>query len=319
MFRKFYKSLIIIISLLLISCDFSTPSIFVTSYPMEYVAMRLIPENITIHNLSLGVIASRSTLNMTAFHQMKASDVVFRTGQLEPYLDLYRTQIETKGVQIIDLAANTLTTTERTSIFEQYGTQLGIDEETLDVFDSIDHYRQDSYLWMDPMVMISMSKTMKETMVSLYPDSATEIEDNYNKLHKDLTALDASYQILNNQYDTLKMASMTPSFNSWENLYPLEIYPVVLSRFGSLPNSQQLELMKEVLVNQEVYYFILEPHLPNDMLELAQEIVSQLSLTHIPMHDLFALTDAQRDAEQDYLSLMNENLQNLLILVENNQ
>ncbi len=61
---------------------------------------------------------------------------------------------------------------------------------------------------------------------------------------------------------------------------------------------------------------VVEPNLPRSMVELSWQLSEELSLTRLQLHDLFSLSDADRLSNRDYLSIMYDNLEVLLVIAE---
>ncbi len=292
---------LIMILMILVSCQQESITIYVTSYPIQYVASRLGGEEVDIENISNGSTASRSTINKSALNRMKSNDIVFRTGQLEPYLSLYTRPIQDLGVQIVDLAANS--------------SNYIVNENSRINNEIADQYRQDSYAWMDPIILSSMSNTILDTLIEHFPQHEELFNERYQLLKEDLIKLDAAYQRLSH-VNSFKMLSMTPSFSMWSQSYQLDVYPVVSSLFGVLPNSQQLETIYSQVIENQIHYLVIEPNLPSSMVELSWQLSEDLSLIRLQLHDLFSLSDADRLSNRDYLSIMYENLEILLVIAE---
>lgn len=296
-----------LLMLSLVSCSQTQISIYVTAYPLEYVAQRLAGEEVVIENISSGSIASRSTINKSALNRMSEDDIVFRIAQLEPYLDLYTSQIQKKGVQIVDLAATSSSHLYNSNNKEVQSTTLNQS--------GTDLYRQDTYLWMDPIILSSMAATMRDTLIDRLPDYEQLFNERYDELKRDLIKLDAAYQRLADS-QSIRMLSMTPTFTVWSQSYNIDVYPVVLSRFGVLPSASQLSAIEEVVIQEEIHYLVVEPILPTSMVELSWQISNNLSLTRVSLHDLFMLSDSDRLNGHNYLSIMYQNLETLLVLAE---
>lgn len=299
---------LLIISLLLVGCTQSTPVIYVTSYPIEYITQRIVGENVIVENISQGTYAPQATINKDSLEKMTSEDVLFRTGQLEPYMDLYTGLIEEKGVQIIDLNADLALNSYRentNTFFFENGSLLGQDA-----------YRQDTYSWLDPMVLNSISKTIYDFLITELPDREEEFKENYEVLKLDLSVLDAEYQELNRATRTIKLTSNTPAFNLWSQSYNIDVYALVLSRFGAIPTREQLASIIEIIENENVHYMVIEDGLPPDMLELTMRVSRENFLINIQLHNLFALSESDRLANRDYFTIMCDNLNTLLALIE---
>jgi ABC-type Zn uptake system ZnuABC Zn-binding protein ZnuA len=146
----------------------------------------------------------------------------------------------------------------------------------------------------------------------MYPDERSNIDENFEELENDLINLDAQYQALstsnmvNNK--EIRFVSMTASFGNWQKTYGFQVYPVMLSKFGVLPDAAQLEAIKSRILQDGVRYIVYEPNMTPDMVDLFNRLQEELSLTRVELNNLSSLTAADEASGRDYLSLMYENL-----------
>ena len=138
------------------------------------------------------------------------------------------------------------------------------------------------------------------------------LSDNLEKLEADLINLDAQYQnlatsLLNNRQE-IRFVSMTASFGNWQKTYGFQVYPVILSRYGVLPDEKQLEIIKSRIIQDDVRYIVYEPNMTDDMIELFDQLESELLLTRVELSNLSSLTESELAEGKEYLSLMYENL-----------
>ena len=98
--------------------------------------------------------------------------------------------------------------------------------------------------------------------------------------------------------------------------YNIDVYPVILSRYGVLPTDEQLQLIEQRIVNDDVKYIVYESNMTDDMIALFNKIKDDLGLVQIDLSNLSSLTDQQIADNKDYIQLMYENLSVLENLVE---
>ena len=191
------------------------------------------------------------------------------------------------------------------------------------LFEDVDVNAKDLYLWLDPIAMLSMAKDIRDWYIQKYPDNAKFYEDNCDKLENDLVQLDASYQALAtknlNENKSIKFVSMTSSFGNWQKTYGIQVYPVILSKYGALPNNEQLECIKQRIIADSVQYIVYEPNMSDDMVELFNQLQEELNLTRVELSNLSSLTDSQKESGKDYISIMYENLQTLESMAISNE
>lgn len=302
--------LTVIISLSsLTGCKLSVLEIGVSTYPVEYLVKRLAKDKVNIVMLSAGETITRSQAVENFKVTLSKLDVFFQMGQLEPYISAHLDDIQKSDIKIIDLVG-----TSAVYAFKRYTTNV-IGNQSISVmsdyyegsvFDTIDMYETDPYLWIDPITMTSMASTIKKWLVTHYPEEKAFFESNFADLEVELANMDANYQSIRTKL--ISVVSMTPSFGNWQKAYGMKIYPIILSRYGVLPNAQQLAIIKDKIKDEGVQYIIKDPLMSADMLVLYEELKSEFSLDEIVLHSLAFLTEKDVENKDDYMTLMYKNL-----------
>lgn len=307
------KKILLVVTLIIAfsACTPSRPLICVSVYPMEYLVKRLGGNQVDICQLTQGEYMPLAQFNEEALPQIQQADLILYFGQLEPYFDIYRDDIFDSSADSLDILS--LTPVLPFKRFNQVtvgGNRLWVESRYYEsiAFDMVDMYQQDPYVWLDPINMLSIAKVIRDYLVSNYPENEAIFNTNFTSLQNDLVLLDAQYQLLKNETNNIKFVSISPSFGHWQKAYNVEVYPVVLSRYGVLPNATQLNIIKETIIQNEVQYIALEPNLSEEHQALFNQLVEELELTIINLSNITSLTQADRDNNKDYLSLMLENL-----------
>ncbi|MBQ6490469.1 MAG: zinc ABC transporter substrate-binding protein [Solobacterium sp.] len=292
-----------------------------TVYPVGFLLQRLAGDTITAKSVQNDEIVQRAQLREDYKEILSDSQVFMHIGQLEPYLTVYSSEINQLANEQLDLS-----TLNAVYDFQRY-TQVIADGEITYVespyyrgeeFQMIDTDIQDLYLWTDPIAMLSMAKDIRDWLIATYPDEKSIYEVNFTRLETDLINLDAQYQALataNEKNDkVIRFVSMTASFGNWQKTYGFQVYPVVLSKYGVLPNSKQLELIEERIRTDGVKYIVYEPNMTDDMVSLFNRIEDDLGLRRVELSNLSSLTGSE--SGKDYLSIMYENLNALETMTE---
>ncbi len=311
--RKKIIGLILAILILGVSgCQNNLPHVAYTVYPIEFLLQRLAKDRIVYQNISDDSLILRGSLIVDYQKILKKSDLLIYFGGLEPFMLSYNAEIEATKVQLLDITA-------RTNIyqFNRYykhalnNTDFIVKEGPYydgAEFNSIDIYSNDPYLWMDPIALTSMAKQIKNWLTSIYPEQKKFFETNYEKLEIDLALLDYEFQNLKHRDTAIKLVTMTPSFGPWQQNYGVEVYPVILSKFGALPTEQQLTLIKERIKDDGVHYIADEPNLPTDIRELYEALIIELDLKPIKLSSVTFRTMQQVESNKDFIDIMYDNL-----------
>ncbi|HAE16001.1 MAG TPA: laminin-binding protein [Erysipelotrichaceae bacterium] len=311
----------ILISFTLSGCTMIRSQVAYTVYPVGFLLQRLAGDTITAKSVQTDEIVQRAQLREDYEELLNDSQVFMHIGQLEPYLTVYSSEINQLANEQLDLS-----TLNAVYDFQRY-TQVIADGEITYVespyyrgeeFQMIDTDIQDLYLWTDPIAMLSMAKDIRDWLIATYPDEKSIYEVNFTRLETDLINLDAQYQALatanekNNK--VIRFVSMTASFGNWQKTYGFQVYPVILSKYGVLPNAKQLELIEERIRTDGVKYIVYEPNMTDDMVTLFNRIEDDLGLRRVELSNLSSLTGSE--SGKDYLSIMYENLNALETMTE---
>lgn len=310
---------ILLVTALLTGCSSEKPVVCTTTYPVSFLVERIAQDRVTLCQLSEGPVIQRATMNEDFDEMLQKMDLILSLGLLEPYMEMYRSDIRSARVDLIDLSA-------QSSIydFKRFTTIMVSNSEVIlespyyegIVFDTIDTYEKDPVVWMDAVAMTSMARIIKDWLVDKFPEDAKFYEDNYASLESELARLDAEYQIMKLRRMDIKFVSITPSFGNWQKAYGVSVYPIILSRYGVVPSGPQMEIIKQRIIDDGVKYIAFEPNLSDELRELYNDIKEELELTQINLHNLHTLTENDLEGNKNYISIMYENLSILEAIAE---
>ncbi|MEG0314107.1 MAG: zinc ABC transporter substrate-binding protein [Erysipelotrichaceae bacterium] len=305
---------ITILMIILSGCAPSKPTITTTVYPVEYLVKRIGGDYINVKSLSSSTMIQTSQINPDYNNILKDTDVLFYINGLEPYFDIYNKEITDECNNMVDLGLNSaiykFNRYSRSYVNDQ---PVGLETDYYDgnTFNTIDKYNNDPMIWMDPIAMISMAKTVKEYLVEKYPEYGKAFNDNYSKLEAELARMDAEYQIINKERMNISFVSMSSSFGYWQKSYGIKVYPVIQSKYGAIPTDAQLELIKERIIKDNVKYIAYEPNMNDDMKKVYDELVADCKLMSINLNNINSITAEDTAANRDYMTLMYGNLSEL--------
>lgn len=310
----------ILIVLLATSCTTIKHYVSYTIYPIGFLLNRIGGDRISTISVQNNTIVELANATDDFNEIINDSLYLFHISGLEPYYDLHEEEIKDSKVKTIDLSElNAIYKFQRYSVVYTNDGESYIESPYYDspLFDDVDTYEYDLFLWLDPIGMLSMAKDVYDTLASNYSEQASYFKENYEKLSEELIVLDASYHDLSNRCKkedkSIKFVSMTPSFGSWQKSYGFNVYPVCLSKYGILPTDEQLEVIKQRIINDNVKYIAYEPNMSIEMSNLFDRLESELGLTRINLSNISSLADSQISDGKDYITLMYENL----IVLEN--
>ena len=315
---KIIRKLICVLLVLCLSgCTSAKKYTAYTIYPIGYLLSRIGGNRIEAISVQDKSLVQCANLRADYKEILSDSSVLFHIGNLEPYMDLYDGQIKELG---IDLSAGDLSVLNCLYEYKRY-TPVVVDGKVSfvegpyyegDIFNEIDVYDLDPFIWLSPSGMYCMAKDVYEYLSNNYVEQSSFFAENYKQVADDLIALDASYQALASKLvkenKTIKFVSMTGSFGCWQKDFGFQVYPVCLSKYGAVPSAAQLEAIKARIINDDVKFIAYEQNLPQEMMNLMVSLEEELGLKRITLHNISSLTSSQVESGKDYLSLMYENL-----------
>lgn len=300
-------------------CTTQRPLICVSNYPVSYLVERIGGDRADICTLNEGGIIQQAQVVDDYQQLIDEAELIITMGQLEPYWELIRNEARSSSAEILDLVSSTAVYEFKRYTQVSAGNDLVyIESDYYDgiAFDMIDTYDMDPVLWMDPIAMTSMGRMIRDWFIAYYPEDQRFFNDNFAQLENELVRLDSEFQIFKNRNLNAGFVSITPSFGNWQKAYGVQVYPIILSRYGALPNDRQLELIKEKITQDGVKYIAFEPNLPSELRTLYNQLKDELDLTQVNISNLTTLTQTDINDGKDYFTIMYDNLSFLESMVE---
>lgn len=313
-FRRCIVLLILLVSLT--GCVPRVRNVLVTNYPTEYLMKELAGNRVNVSRLDIGNHIQTAVLVEDYKELIKKGDVIFYINELQPYWELAKDELTQAEIKMIDLS-------EFTSLypFRRFTTLKAGDGGTSAIVEEdyykgitptmVDMYNQDPVLWVDPKTMTSMASTMKDWLVETYPDDASIFETNFERLKVEMVRLQADYSMLKETPSPIQLVTMSPSFGNWQKSFNISIFPVTLSKYGVLPNEEELTIIRERIINEGVEYIVFEEGMDASRLALFNQLKTELDLTEIKLSTLYNLSESDKGSNVNYLTKMYQNLETL--------
>ncbi len=301
---------ILICCLCFSGCEKESVTITVTNYPVKYIIEQLVGDDVTVQYLGTEEFIQTSTIRSDYQEILENTTLFIYIGELEPYLDIFGDELLEYDFDIINLAS--LSAVDN---FKRYTTttvnEVSVTTES-DYYDDssfylTDIYTKDPFIWLDPMGMSSMASTIKDQLEEYFPEDSLVIENNFKTLQASLVRLDAEYGALKDLED-VKIVTVAATFGNWQKNYGVEVYPLILSKYGALPTETQLAVIEEAIVENDVQYIVYDPTLSDEMQELYQRVKDDLDLIEIELSSLSILSEEDIELDRDYMTIMYNNL-----------
>ena len=315
--KRLIKSTLVVVmlTLMLTGCVPKNKNVVVTSYPLEYLVTTLAGDRVNVERLDVGSTPQTAQIRDDYKEVLEKADTMFYINEIQPYWEIYRDDIISNNkIEVIDMA-------ERSSLynFARFTTVTAansthvVESPYYDTpnFERVDVYDKDPFIWMDPLAMTSMARTIKDWLVATYPDDAAKFEDRFSKLEIELTSLQADFQQIKTPAVPIKIVTMTPTFGNWQKSFGVEVYPVTISKFGALPTEAMLNDIRTSIQTNNVKHIAFEEGMTEEQTALYNQLKTELSLTEIQLSNVYSLSEKDVAEQYDYIRIMYQNLETL--------
>ena len=312
------KLLVLLVTALLTGslcgCTNEKATITVTNYAVKYLVEALAGDRVDVECLSTDVFIQRSTLVENYKSVLARTTLLLYIGELEPYMDVYPEIFTDYKFEAINLASLSAIYDFKRYTTVSVGNGSYIVEESdyydSELFANVDTYHKDPFIWLDPIAMSSRASTIKDWLCGYYPEDTLVFENNFRALQQSFVRMDAEYQELK-KLSSIKIVTVTCSFGNWQKLYGVQVYPLILSKYGALPTEEQLQDIEASIRDEGVKYIVYDSTLTSDMQKLYERVKTDLELQTIELSSLSRLSSDDIKKNKSYTTIMYENLTNL--------
>ncbi len=169
----------------------------------------------------------------------------------------------------------------------------------------------DAHIWMDPMYVLDMSEIIKEKLIEEYPSLENSIVENFENLESELIELDEAYytQLENNDLDVFVVSH--DKFLQWKK-YGLDSIAVKDEAHSKDPSAKEVQAIIETINDLEIQYVVFENNVPCMPLD---RIKTETNTEKVVLSSLGTRSKTEREKGKDYITLMQENLETLEIIL----
>lgn len=184
--------------------------------------------------------------------------------------------------------------------------------DNADHTDHADHAAEsgfDPHAWLSPRNAVKMAENIKNGLVEVDPAHQRDYEANFQKLSEQLDQLDQSFK---RELGKVQKKDIVVSHQAFAYLcrdYGLTQKAIMGLAPDSEPTAQDMKGIVDFVKANNVKYIFFE-ELVSD--KLAKTLAKDAKIETLVLNPLEGLTDEQAKAGEDYVSVMNKNLQNLV-------
>lgn len=249
-----------------------------TSYPIQYITERLYGEYSTIDSIyPMGVNIQNYELNKKQIKDFSKSSIYIFNGLSKEKDYVIQMFDYNKNIKIID-----------TSMSMEYSNEV---EE----------------LWLDPSNFLMLAQNIKNGLQEYIDDPylRKQIEEKYEELKVDVSNIDASIKLAAESGSNKTIVVANDLFKFLEKYGYIVIS---LEENNNLTDKIVADVKQMIENNQISYIFLKENEEANGTV---QKLIKQTGVETLTLKTLSNITEEESENNQDYLSIMNQNIETL--------
>ncbi|UHA76202.1 zinc ABC transporter substrate-binding protein [Paenibacillus sp. 481] len=183
------------------------------------------------------------------------------------------------------------------------------DEHHAETEHSHEHGDFDPHTWVSPKSALVMADNVKNALISV--DSANKVtyEQRYEQLRKKIEAVDNKYEAALKNVKHRDIVVSHHAFGYLTHDYGLNQHAIMGITPDAEPRAQDILRLSKLVQEKGLKYVFFE-ELVSD--QLAKTLASEANVDILVLNPLEGLTEQQQQAGDNYLKLMERNLQNLV-------
>ena len=247
-----------------------------TSYPIQYITERLYGEYSTIDSIyPMGVNIQNYELNKKQIKDFSKSSIYIFNGLSKEKDYVIQMFDYNKNIKIID-----------TSMSMEYSNEV---EE----------------LWLDPSNFLMLAQNIKNGLQEYIDDPylKNQIEDKYEELKVDVSNIDASIKLAAESSSNKTIVVSNDLFKFLEKYG----YTVISLEENSNLTDKTVADVKQMIENEQISYIFLKEN--EEANGTIQKIIRQTGVETLTLKTLSNITEEESENHQDYISLMNQNVE----------
>lgn len=183
----------------------------------------------------------------------------------------------------------------------------------IDLIETADSHENsaDPHTWVSPLSAMVMAENIKDGFVKVDPEHRKDYEANFNLLKGSLEELHGRFKS-ELSAEKLRTNQIVVSHHAFGYLcrdYGLEQMAIMGLSPDSEPTSKDIQRVSKFVKANNVKYIFYE-ELVSD--KLAKTLATQLNVGSLVLNPLEGLTEQEQQAGEDYITIMDRNLQNIL-------
>ncbi|MET3683704.1 zinc transport system substrate-binding protein [Alkalibacillus flavidus] len=281
----------------------SIGTIVTSIYPLEFIVSEIAGDIIDVETVvPAGADAHTYEPSTKEMINMASSDIfMYVGGGLEVFGETLADTVKDEGVEPFAL------TNQQDDLFASMEDN-DHDGHNHDHDEGEDHTQDnnelDLHFWLDPARMAQAGELILSELTTMYPDQAEQFQSNYESFAEEMNELDQTYEeALSDKSVDILVAH--EAFGYWEREYGIEQHGIRGLSSSQNPSQRELQQLFDSFEELDLNHVILEKNRDDS---LATTIANEFDFTVYELHSLGSITEEDIEQNNDYIDIMNENL-----------
>ncbi len=275
-------------------------SVYTTIYPIQFIVEEIGDEIVEVESIYPPGVDAHSyeptSKEMTAIAEADA--FIYFGPSMEGFVSSAEEALEKEEVELVALE-------NYDEIFEKPK----VDTEATEEEETVAEHERNPHVWIDPLRMMMMVEVIGDKMIELAPEHEELFEENKKALLVELQKLEDQFK--QELADKEKKYMIVPhaAYSYWEERYGIE--EIALSGLSPSEEASQ-KYLTEVIEKAEkegITALFYEQNTPDKLIEILKD---ELGAETYTLHNLSVLTEEDIEAEENYITLMEKNIDTLV-------
>ncbi|MBO0588816.1 metal ABC transporter substrate-binding protein [Sporosarcina sp. E16_8] len=280
-------------------------SIYTTVYPLQYFTEQIGGDHVDVKSI-YPAGADEHTFDPTQKDMMALadSDLFFYIGLgLEGFVENAEKTMKNQHVKMIATAE-----TIPDEMLGEGHSDEDHDEDGEQGHEGHDHGGVDPHVWISPLLSVDLATSIKDALIASKPEIKDEFEKNYEQLNAKLVELDSKFKVMASNVPSKTFFVSHASFGYLADSYGLEQVAIAGLNSQSEPSQKQLAQIVKNAKDHNIHYVLFEQNVSSKLTDVVRKEIGAESLM---LHNLGVLTVDDIKNNEDYFSLMEQNIETL--------
>ena len=283
-------------------------SIYTTVYPLQYFTERIGGDYVDVKSI-YPAGADEHTFDPTQKDMMGLadSDLFFYIGLgLEGFVENAEKTMKNEHVKMVATAEAI-----PDEMLDEGHSDEGHDEDAEHDdhgHEGHDHGGIDPHVWISPLLSVELATSIKDALIESKPEMKDEFEKNFEQLKVELVELDSKFKEMASTVPSKTFFVSHASFGYLADSYGLEQVAIAGLNSQSEPSQKQLAQIVKEAKNHNIHYVLFEQNVSSKLTNVVRKEIGAESLM---LHNLGVLTVDDVKNNEDYFSLMEQNIETL--------